>query len=560
MLSSRPLDTRLVAFFVSLSLSRLSESFLSSSPPRLLLLGLFFFAAQIGRSLLAAVLPLSSLLLLCLLPSKLASQQARHTFLCLFSFSRCYQQTNNPSLYETSSLPALLFFIVRLFLPLLLFFFLFLCLVVFFLLVHSLPSQKDLQGSQERDRYLRLRFVFGEESLSRLLSFPSLLLLLVLLPSLTRMSQYTQIPPPPPPPSALLPPPPPPPPSSKTRVPGGLPGSSQPQPRAPSGRAGSGKEGEGNYEKEPGEALNRNNEGRAEEKAEVSFASSYPHYQEKKKQRGLFRDGPSSSDGLLSSPKGLRLAMETDQQQNAFTTDSAPPPYRTLGDYDADDGAGNHNGGTLLDFDSPRNVPTGCAPGEGESEGPTSLASLEMKRIIWAALWMLSLFLTLSSPGLPFGKYNIQWSDVLPLLYRWPGIFYVCGYLLLFYIFAGYGSIVTPRSWLAVGPALMCFHLFEEHGLNGLDARRSPFKNYFNETLKNQFGESPWAADFLSDASIMWTSFLHTLGTETPLDTLDTCRHICIREITRHRSTRLTGSSRETDRRNPDRETCISLW
>ncbi|PHJ22624.1 hxxee motif protein [Cystoisospora suis] len=261
--------------------------------------------------------------------------------------------------------------------------------------------------------------------------------------------------------------------------------------------------GTGNGDEE-GDHDEKEGQGETEGRSHGGDASySYPQFQDKRGGGSLFRE-PSASDTLLSPPRGLRLAMETDQQ-NAFVL--SPPPYRSL---DQDNQGDRPDDTTFVDVDTPRNHHlTGCTP---DTEEPTIMPSLEMKRIIWSALWMLSLFLTLSPPGLPFGKYNINWSDVLPLLYRWPGIFYACGYLLLFYIFAGYGSIVTPRSWLAVGPALLCFHLFEEHGLNGLDARRSPFKNYFNEALKNQFGESAWATDFLSDASLMWTSFLHTLG------------------------------------------------
>ncbi|PFH32942.1 hypothetical protein BESB_081410 [Besnoitia besnoiti] len=135
-------------------------------------------------------------------------------------------------------------------------------------------------------------------------------------------------------------------------------------------------------------------------------------------------------------------------------------------------------------------------------------SSLAMKRLIWTLLWLLSLFLTLSSPGPPFGKFHILWQDALEVVYRWPGFVYACGYLLLFYIFAGFGSVVTPRSWLAVGSALFCFHLFEEHGLNGLDVRRSPFKQHFNETAAALGAQS----ELLSDLSVTAVSLLHLVG------------------------------------------------
>ncbi|KFG34060.1 putative transmembrane protein, partial [Toxoplasma gondii FOU] len=140
-------------------------------------------------------------------------------------------------------------------------------------------------------------------------------------------------------------------------------------------------------------------------------------------------------------------------------------------------------------------------------------ASLEMKRIIWMLLWALSMLLTLSAPGPPFGKYNIAWADVVEVLYKWPACAFGAGYLLLFAVFAGFGCIVTPRSWLAIGPALFCFHLFEENGLNGLDARRSPFKAHANLVLKTLCGKTSWEPDFLSDASVMVFSFLHVGGT-----------------------------------------------
>ncbi|CBZ51758.1 conserved hypothetical protein [Neospora caninum Liverpool] len=146
------------------------------------------------------------------------------------------------------------------------------------------------------------------------------------------------------------------------------------------------------------------------------------------------------------------------------------------------------------------------------SAGSGPGASLEMKRIIWTLLWFMSMLLTLTSPGPPFGKYNIVWSDVVQVLYKWPAFAFGAGYLLLFAIFAGFGCIVTPRSWLAVGPALLCFHLFEEHGLNGLDARRSPLKAHLNLGLKTLFGKTTWEADFVSDASVMAFSFLHLGG------------------------------------------------
>ncbi|EPT30861.1 hypothetical protein TGME49_238130 [Toxoplasma gondii ME49] len=139
-------------------------------------------------------------------------------------------------------------------------------------------------------------------------------------------------------------------------------------------------------------------------------------------------------------------------------------------------------------------------------------ASLEMKRIIWMLLWALSMLLTLSAPGPPFGKYNIAWADVVEVLYKWPACAFGAGYLLLFAVFAGFGCIVTPRSWLAIGPALFCFHLFEENGLNGLDARRSPFKAHANLVLKTLCGKTSWEPDFLSDASVMVFSFLHVGG------------------------------------------------
>lgn len=144
---------------------------------------------------------------------------------------------------------------------------------------------------------------------------------------------------------------------------------------------------------------------------------------------------------------------------------------------------------------------------------PRDTSEASLRKLVWAGVSLMGTCLTLASPGIPFGKYHISYSDVREAAYKWPAAAFILAYVYLFFAFVHFGKINHPRPWIVLGQALQMLHFFEEHGLEGLDARRSPFKRYFNILVRQEvMSQESWSPDCFSDFNILLICLTHGLG------------------------------------------------